>query len=178
MTLWGVFAAHTVSYWLTHRPADARAQHLAATGHSHWDLAVRLAVAGLVIALITSLYRGSRRGHARATPVHGFGAHIVLTVAAFASMEVVERVLSGAGGGSVFSEPAFWVGIAAAVAMATVNALLLRAAEAAGAALGLRRGTPPKRTSSAWAVSATALPAHDLLTYVCWTRGPPHPCHT
>lgn len=173
VTLWGVFAAHTFSYWLTHRTAGSRVRQLAETGHSYWDVATSAAVAGLAIALVASILFGweGRRSRRPSMEV-GFTQLAMMNVAGFVAMELVERLTSGAGPQSLMTEPAFWVGIAASVVVACGNALLLRGAKRFGAAL--REATDPaRRQETRRGVPPQERVRGDLLSYVCWTRGPP-----
>lgn len=173
VTLWGVFAAHTISYWLTQRAAERRAQILAETGHSYWDLVASAAVAGLAIAVVASVLFGweGRRSRRPSLEV-GFAQLAMMNVAGFVSMELVERLISGAGPQSLVTEPAFWIGIAASVVVACGNALLLRGAKRLGAAL--REATDPaRREETRRGVPPQGRVRGDLLSYVCWTRGPP-----
>lgn len=172
VTLWGVFVAHTVSYWLTHRAAESRAQHLAETGHSHWDVALPTAIAGLVVALLASAFIGwtGRRSRGTSAPISSLQL-AMMNVSGFVSMELVERLLSGSGPQHLFTEPALWVGIVASIVVACINALLLRGAHHVGAALAgtsrVARHVKVRRASPRLALK------QDLLLYICWTRGPP-----
>ena len=173
VTLWGVFAAHTISYRLTHRSAESRALRLAETGHSYWDVAASAAVAGLAIALVaTVLFAWKERRSRRPSMEVGPGQLALMNVAGFVSMELVERLLSGAESQRLVTEPAFWLGIVASVAVACGNSLLLRGANRLGAAL--REATDTARRNESRRVVPPQLRTHrDLLGYVCWTRGPP-----
>lgn len=175
ITVWGVFVAHTVSYWLTHRAPEARADLLARTGHSHWDLALPSALTGLGIAVIASFYIGWRRssdGSGRAG--YRISTLAFWNVAAFSTMELVERVLSGSGVASFFGEPAIWAGIAASILIAIINAYLLRSADLAGVALS-KASSPSLRPKTVRPSKRHDRPHQFSYAYACWTRGPPSP---
>lgn len=174
VTLWGVFAAHTVSYWLTNRAPESRARLLAESGHSYWDLALPTAIAGLAIALVASVFLGwTSQRSGGSSPLVRPGCLVVMNVAGFVSMELVERLISGSGPQYLFTEPVFWVGIAASIVAACINALLLRGAHRVGEALsGVTDASPCRHTPRTVLRRTTT---RQLLLYVCWTRGPPLP---
>ena len=125
----GLFTAHWLSYLLAFPVATARAHVLEHTGHSYWDLAVKLAVAALVAALA-----GVFVGHLRGSSAHGDRAERVsfvawrligIQVAGFAAMEVAERLLAGAPVSGLLVQQVFLVGLALQVLSAAVGAALL-----------------------------------------------------
>ena len=125
----GLLIAHWLSYLLAFPGQAARAHVLEHTGHTYWDLAVKLAVAALV-AVLAGIFVGHLRGSSARgdrTERISFVAWRLIGIqsAGFAAMEVAERLLAGAPVSGLFVQQVFLVGLALQVLAAAVGATLL-----------------------------------------------------
>ncbi len=140
----GVVGGHSLSYLIAVPHGGDRHELLAHTGHGYLAEAVLLALAvGLIAALATAVL-GYRRGRGRGSRRMAFGPAAVrlalLQTGSFAVLEVVERILAGAGLAGLAS--LLVLGALVQVLVATLGAALLvlldRAGEMVARALGSR----------------------------------------
>jgi len=141
----GVVLAHWLAYVLAVPTAHVRAEVLAASGHSYWVLAIKLAVVLGLAAFGTVFLRhlGGRAGgrESEEGSFSSIAARLsLLQVLAFTAMEVMERLVVGAPVAHLFHHRIFLMGLALQLIVASVGALLLlwfgRAAERVAEALG------------------------------------------
>ncbi|HYU93379.1 MAG TPA: hypothetical protein VEN95_07870 [Actinomycetota bacterium] len=144
----GVVLAHWLAYVLAIPAGHVRAEVLAASGHSYWVLAIKLAVV-LGLAAFGTLFLQHVGGRSRGTepeeePFSLIAARLsLLQVAAFTAMEVTERLMVGAPVAHMFHHRIFLMGLALQLIVAGAGALLLvwfsRTAERVAEALGRPR---------------------------------------
>lgn len=122
----GVLIGHWLTYGIEVPRAAARAQLLAATGHSYLHLAndagLALAVAALAGLVLAELTETARRSSFRSLAA---GLAFVQTVA-FAVMEIAERVTSRVPLSSLLRGGLIFVGLAVQILVALVLAGFLR----------------------------------------------------
>jgi hypothetical protein len=127
----GVLVGHWLAYVLAVPDPAARAGILAASGHTYWLLAVKLAAVLAIVGLGTLVLRhlSSRASDAdqpERTPLSLIAAKLcAIQVLAFTGMEVAERVAVGAPLGHLFDHRIFLVGLAVQVLVSCAGALLL-----------------------------------------------------
>jgi hypothetical protein len=141
----GVVLAHWLAYVLAIPGAHARAQVLAASGHSYWVMAIKFAVvlglAALGALFLRHLDRSSRTWESGQEAFSRIAARLsLLQVMAFIAMEVTERLVVGAPVAHLFHHRLFLMGLALQLIVASGGALLLlwfsRTAERVAEALG------------------------------------------
>jgi hypothetical protein len=141
----GVVLAHWLAYVLAIPGADARAQVLAASGHSYWVMAIKFAVvlglAALGALFLRHLDRSPRTWESGQEAFSRIAARLsLLQVMAFIAMEVTERLVVGAPVAHLFHHRLFLMGLALQLIVASAGALLLlwfsRTAERVAEALG------------------------------------------
>ncbi len=141
----GVVLAHWLAYVLAIPGAHARAQVLAASGHSYWVMAIKLAVvlglAGLGALFLRHLDRSPRTLETGQEAFSAIAARLsLLQVMAFIAMEVTERLVVGVPVAHLFHHRLFLMGLALQLLVASGGALLLlwfsRTAERVTEALG------------------------------------------
>ena len=177
----GVLAGHWLTYLVSVPDGRARTAALAATGHGYLSLVgelvtafAALSIAAVFVGALVDAGSGPRPGRALALRLSA------IQVAAFCSMEVLERVMAGSPVGALARSAILPVGVLANVGVALLGAIALRwilraadrvadAAEAGAAAAILPRPTlllplpvVPARLSL---LELAAVPA----------RGPPSP---
>ena len=172
----GVVLAHVVGYFLAYPDPEHRSVQLAYTGHSYWKTAVIVALFGVIVAVLGELvlsFSRRRANHAAARP-----AMRVLwirlapgQIAAFAILEVAERVLHGTDS-SAWTEPSFWAALPILLLTAWLGAVLLRAAARIGEALARRAGGGVKTVGVCFRPADDALLSRAAL-YFLRSRGPP-----
>src|SRR4029450_8297174 len=133
------------AYVLAIPGAHARAQVLAASGHSYWVMAIKFAVV-LGLAPLGSLFlrhldRSPRTWESGQEAFSAIAARLsLLQVTAFIAMEVTERLVVGAPLAHLFPHRLFLLGLAVQLIVASGGALLLlwfsRTAERVAEALG------------------------------------------
>ena len=177
----GVVLAHWLAYVLAVPSAHERAEVLAASGHSYWVLAIKLAV---VLGLTTfgTLFLRHIGGPARGKeseqgPFSLITARLsLLQVLAFTAMEVTERLVVGAPVAHLFQHRIFLMGLALQLIVAFAGALLLlwfsRAAERVAEALGRSRLPRPAAVRAIRIEFQTASPV-DPVGGGVGLRGPP-----
>jgi hypothetical protein len=125
----GILAGHWIAYVLAFPGSVMRAHVLHDTGHSYWDVAVKVAVLALVVGLTSVVGRHLRARDPDSDPQHrvSFLAWrlIVIQVLGFALMEIGERLAAGAPVGDLFLHEVFLVGLALQVLIAVAGAALL-----------------------------------------------------
>ena len=181
----GVVAAHGLEYSAAHLDPAGRGHHLHATGHGYWPGAVRLAVAAAVLAMGIAAGYGLRRASDRRDtggetavgargPLLRLRPLMVAQLGLFASMEVAERVVAGAGLSDLIRTPWFAVGLGlqALVAAAAVLVLRLIAAGAERVATAVRRRRR-RVTAAGWPAGVSWMPAAVVAT-TAGCRGPPY----
>ncbi len=132
----GVICAHVLGYHVAYDDPHQRALVLEASGHGYFDVAVHLALIAAVTALLgIAALTARRRLRPGGSDVPGFapllGGLIVLQVAGFVALEVLERVGSGSLG-DLFHEPALLIAlpllvVGAAITGAVVSIVIVRA---------------------------------------------------
>lgn len=164
----GVVASHTLSYLLAHPGGADRARALGSM-HTHLAPLTLLGAAATLAALLTAGDAGYRGIRLRVT----VGRIAALQAAAFAAMEVGERVADGGGLSGALHEPAVWIGLVVQLGVAWLARWLLRAGELVGATLAARRTRRPRRAPVVVGASrvSQAVPAAPLTPVS--RRGPP-----
>jgi len=129
--LGGVLLGHTVAYRILIPDAHARALELAASGHGYLSGANVVGLVAAVVALAALFLGGVLRTN-QVAPLHLAARLVGFQMAAFLSMEVLERIASG--GGTQHLAPVLLVGLPVqatiAILVALVARLLLRVAAA------------------------------------------------
>jgi hypothetical protein len=150
----GVVLAHWLAYVLAIPGAHARAQVLAASGHSYWVMAIKFAVvlglAALGALFLRHLDRPPRTWESGQEAFSAIAARLsLLQVMAFIAMEVTERLVVGAPVAHLFHHRLFLMGLALQLIVASAGALLLlwfsRTAERVAEALGRPLLPRPRR---------------------------------
>jgi hypothetical protein len=126
----GVVLAHWLAYDLAVPAAHVRAEVLAASGHSYWVLAIKLAVvlglAALGTLFLQHVVRPARGWESGQEAFSLIAARLsLLQVVAFTAMEVTERLLVGAPVAHLFHHRIFLMGLALQLIVAVAGALLL-----------------------------------------------------
>jgi len=150
----GVVLAHWLAYVLAIPGAHARAQVLAASGHSYWVMAIKFAVvlglAAFGALFLRHLDRPPRTWESGQEAFSAIAARLsLLQVMAFIAMEVTERLVVGAPVAHLFHHRLFLMGLALQLIVASAGALLLlwfsRTAERVAEALGRPLLPHPRR---------------------------------
>jgi hypothetical protein len=174
LALAGVLVGHAVTYTLLLPDAHQRATELAATGHAYLVGLQRVVVAVALVGLaVTFLGRLVRPGGP--LPRGGSMRRILsFQLAAFATMEIAERIGSGSSFGDLTRILPLGLAVQAVVALGVAGLLvaLLRAADRTAAALS---ASPSVLARPAIAVPLPAGPAlvRASLLAVPGRRGPP-----
>lgn len=125
----GLVGAHLLDYFLVVPDAASRHAVLAETGHSYMGLAIWLAVASAIMAGVTSVALGIRRGTGgpEAQPAFGFLAWRLVLVqpAGFLLLELVERIAAGVPAHHLFDTPVIAVGAILQAIVAVIGAAIL-----------------------------------------------------
>ncbi len=124
----GVVVGHWISYRLAVPDPQARSSILAASGHVHWVLVVKFAVALALAGFVTLASRFGSRTHPEVRS--GALAWVIWRLAvvqavAFTGMEVVERIGGGAPVGTMFGHRLFVLGLAVQLLVACAGGSLL-----------------------------------------------------
>jgi hypothetical protein len=178
LSLGGAQLAHAFDYWLVAPSAHERSELLAGSGHAYFaylPFAVALLGAMLVAALVAVGWQSGRGRRVIATDGRLLAT---LPLATFALQEYLERHLhDGAFPWLAFAEPTFVVGLVLqlpfALAAYAVARVLVRAAEAIGAALVRRRAARPTSTVAMLAPVSALLWPRSPLAGGRPSRGPP-----
>jgi hypothetical protein len=183
VTVGGVVLAHWLTYVLAIPATHARAEVLAASGHSYWVMAIKLAVvlglAALGALFLRHLGRPPRTWESGQETFSAIAARLsLLQVMAFTAMEVTERLVVGAPVAHLFHHRLFLMGLALQLIVASAGALLLlwfsRTAERVAAALGRPQLPRPRpavlRTIR---IEIQAIPPVDPVRDGVGLRGPP-----
>lgn len=130
LALGGVLLGHTLTYLLLVPDAHARAAELARTGHGYLDRANAIGVLAAVASLCAVFLGGLLRSESAPTSSI-LGRLAGFQLAAFAAMEILERISSGAGMSRL--APVLVVGLSiqgiVAIGIALIARLLLRVAD-------------------------------------------------
>jgi hypothetical protein len=179
----GVVVAHWLAYVVAIPGAHARAQVLAASGHSYWVMAIKFAVvlglAALGALFLRHLDRSPRTWESGQEAFLRIAARLsLLQVMAFIAMEVTERLVVGAPVAHLFHHRLFLMGLALQLIVASGGALLLlwfcRTAERVAEALGrplLPRPRPALLRTIR--IEIQAIPPVDPVRDGVGLRGPP-----
>lgn len=130
----GVVAAHSVAYLIAVPDGSLRAQHLSATGHGYWPIAVGVACVAGLVAMVASGIRGRALALARSTtlstggPVWTAGL-VAWQLVLFSVMEIGERVGTGSAPATLVRDPVFLVGLAIQVLVALLIVSVMRVIE-------------------------------------------------
>jgi hypothetical protein len=162
----GVVASHAVGYLVAH-PAPRAHAHALGSSHGHLPLVSGVALAALIAAVIVAVGAGLS-GSSVGVPVQRLA---IAQASAFLALEVAEHVYANRQPAALVAEPAVWVGLACAVLLARLAALVVDAGAAIGAVLG-RRPRPTASAAPGPLVAGGVAPVE-----VAWTprseRGPP-----
>jgi hypothetical protein len=179
----GVVLAHWLAYVVAIPGAHARAQVLAASGHSYWVMAIKFAVvlglAALGALFLRHLDRSPRTWESGQEAFSRIAARLsLLQVMAFIAMEVTERLVVGAPVAHLFHHRLFLMGLALQLIVASAGALLLlwfsRTAERVAEALGRPLLPRPRRTVlRTIRIEIQAIPPVDPVRDGVGLRGPP-----
>jgi hypothetical protein len=179
----GVVLAHWLAYVLAIPGAHARAQVLAASGHSYWVMAIKFAVV-LGLAVLGALFlrhldRPQRTWESGQDAFSEIAARLsLLQVTAFIAMEVTERLVVGVPVAHLFHHRLFLMGLALQLIVASAGALLLlwfsRTAERVAEAIG-RPLLPRPRPAVVRAIriEIQTIPPVDPVRDGVGLRGPP-----
>jgi hypothetical protein len=172
----GVLLGHALTYLLVDPNAHQRAADLARTGHAYLGVANDLGLIAALVALSAVFLGGLTRRDADAP---GFGKLagrlVAFQVAAFACMEVVERLSAGAPVSGVLHHGILPLGIAVEAAIAVLGALVIAWLIRAADRIESTFGTAPAMADGASAVVALPsfhAPARPVLA-TAGIRGPP-----
>lgn len=177
LTPLGVVFAHALAYNMVHGDPHQRARVLDASGHGYFDAAVQMSLIAALAALlgITALAVRRRWDPATADVPRGvqlWGGLVVLQIAAFAGLELLERAGSGSLGGFLH-EPAFLVALPLLVLGAGITATVVSMVVRAGRNLEARVTSGGPRRSVIkleWPVTRPT-PSGDLTSVAA--RAPP-----
>jgi hypothetical protein len=147
--LGGVLVGHALTYLVLVPDAHARTAELSATGHAYLGGANASGLVAVIAALSILFFRGLAGAEPGASRVYERLAAFQLT--AFAAMEILERLGSGAGARHLV--PTLAVGLPVQILVAAFVALIVRFVARAAAAVAERtaRGAP------AWSFGAITL---------------------
>lgn len=141
----GVLLVHQIAY-----TASAMAGAESAVGHGHLAQAWWFASLAALVALARSITRSlKRRAHDPGNELALFG----WVASGYVALEQIERLVDGIGVTALFSEPVFWIGLAAAPFVALTLHRSIRKFEAVVDSLV---ATPPRPT---WPTLPVAQPA-------------------
>jgi hypothetical protein len=169
--LGGVLAGHTLTYRLLVPDAHARVAELARTGHGYLSGANAVG-ASIAIAALAVVFLGGVLG----SPIgdgHGIARRLVaFQVAAFCSMEILERVATGSGAHDL--APLLLVGLPVQILVAVAIGALVRLLVGAGRAV-MRSAREARRSPAALAsiVSLTGSPSSAGRHHEALGRAPP-----
>ena len=179
----GVVLAHWLAYVLAIPGAHARAQVLAASGHSYWVVAIKFAVvlglAAFGALFLRHLDRPPRTWESGQEAFSAIAARLsLLQVMAFIAMEVTERLVVGAPVAHLFHHRLFLMGLALQLIVASAGALLLlwfsRTAERVAEALGRPLLPHPRRAGlRTIRIEIQAISPVDPVRDGVGLRGPP-----
>lgn len=171
----GVLVGHSLTYAVRAPDLVTRDRLLAATGHAYLPAANVMAWF-FVLLTLGLLFLGQLTRPWSTPDWKSLTARIaVLQIGAFLSMEVLERMISGAPLAGLIHGGLLPVGVGAqlvvAGGVAVLIRLLLRASDRIAAALGRAPRVPAPRASVLRARPSTSPPQSDLL--LAFGRGPP-----
>lgn len=163
----GVVASHTISYLLAHGEGADRARALG-DFHGHLVPFALIGGLGVLAALLAACDAGYRGTRLQFT----VGQLAAAQVAAFALMELGERVASGAGVDAALGEPAVWIGLILQLGIAWLARLLVQVGERAGEHFAARREPPERPSALQWRPRLLDAVPRPPLTPMS-RRGPP-----
>jgi hypothetical protein len=142
----GLLLGHTLTYLIASPQADRRASLLAHTGHGYLGLITEPILAFAVVATLALFLRGLTHPAGEVRPGSVAVSLIALQCAGFVSMEIVERVASGASLTALLHAWILPVGLLAQSVVGALSGWLLhlvvRAAEIVAEALAAARVFP------------------------------------
>ena len=168
-------AGHALTYVVVAPSPSVRERLLASTGHGYWRTAVLAAFVFGIYAAGRAVISGARGG-ASPSP---FGVvarrFAALGCAAFAGLEVAERLAAGAPLADLFGRGIIPLGLVLQLGLAVLAAAILRLLYRAGAVAALRAravARPKSRAVSSRPLVASFVPV--AVADGAWgTRGPP-----
>lgn len=167
----GVLLGHTVAYRLLIPDVHTRALELAASGHGYLSGANAIGLVGAIIAL-AALFLGGVMRTQDAVPPHLAARLVAFQMAAFLSMEVLERIASG--GGTQHLASVLVIGLPVQVLIAALVALVARLLLRVAAAIAdLLAPVPTWATTPVAFVGAPAEPRRPDRTGSPPGRAPP-----
>jgi hypothetical protein len=167
----GVLVGHTVAYRLLIPDAHSRALELAASGHGYLTGANAIGLVAAIIAL-AALFLGGVMRTQDVAPHHLAARLVGFQMAAFLSMEVLERLASG--GGTQHLASVLLVGLPVQALIAVLVALVARLLVRVAAAIADVLAPPlPSPTAVVSFVRATAEPRRPGRTGSPPGRAPP-----
>jgi hypothetical protein len=174
----GLVGAHLLDYFLVLPDAASRHAVLAETGHGYMGLALWLAVASAIMAGVTSVALGIRRGSGSADEPLAFGSLawrlVVLQPAGFLVLELVERIAAGVPAHHLL-EPVIAVGVLLQALVALIGAAILVALARGGELVGkaLSRRSDFERAASSFNVPRYLVPSGRRFSRPGPIRAPP-----
>jgi hypothetical protein len=173
----GVVGAHSLAYRLAHASHAGYDHALESAGHGYWDIAVFLALAGLIIGIGVEMVFGGRRTGRRGAS-HTWLRLFALQGMTFATLESLERAVQGTEELTIlFQEPAFWLAFPLLALTAAIGCVLLALARKAGESLARRR--PPVERRIAWRVRPPhfRVVSHAFVSATRQRAPPPYPVY-
>lgn len=174
----GVLTGHWLTYLIVSPESHARASMLRDSGHTYLGLANDAALV-LALAAFASIFLGrlTHRDPGRAGPIAG--SVVGFQVAAFAIMELLERVTAGAPLHPLLQGPIVPVGVTVQIGVALLAAaligLLLRAADRVAAFVGTG-AVAPSRPAVAFTIPGRLVVPSARELFASGVRGPPPMC--
>lgn len=174
----GVLTGHWLTYLIVSPDAHARASMLRDSGHAYLGLANDAALV-LALAAFASIFLG-RLTHRDLGPDARIVRWVVgFQVAAFATMELLERISAGDPLSPLVHGPVIPIGMAVQIAVglfaAALIALLLRAADRVASTLGVGAVVPPRPAVAFAILGRVVVPSRREL-FAGGVRGPPSTC--
>jgi hypothetical protein len=156
----GLVLGHWLAYALGTPPAHARDELLRATGHGYLPYATQVALLAGALGLAGLFLTRLTNGEARGSFVGDVSRLAAVQSAAFVTMEIGERLLSGASLHDLTHGPLLAIGLGVQLVLAIVGALILRLTErAAEGAESLGRSLAPPAPALVAASACTSLVA-------------------
>ena len=174
----GLVGAHLLDYFLVLPDATSRHAALAETGHGYMGLAIWLAVASAIMAGVTSMALGFRRGVGRAGEPLAFSSLawrlVALQPAGFLVLELVERIAAGVPAHHLL-DPVIAVGVLLQALVALIGAAILVALARGGELVGnaLSRISDFERAASSFEVPRYLVPSGRRFSRAGPIRAPP-----
>lgn len=169
----GVLTVHQLAY-----TASAALGYESSIAHGHLAAAWLLGSLAALVGLASAVTRSLRR---RSHDVGGLHSLSRCIVTGYAAMEALERTVDGVGAHSLLGEPVFWLGLAAAPAVAFVLRSAVGSAERIAeyiiAAVAPARSWPAIADPGLGATTVELVPL-STGSFTVSRRGPPVRLHT